>query len=83
MSVLSILKYRFLKRYYAARFISNFGNGMGPVALAFGVLHLRNGSPSILGLVLASATIPMLIMSPFGGVIADKFGRAQIGRAHV
>ena len=78
MSVLSILKYRYLKRYYAARFISNFGNGMGPVALAFGILHLRNGSPSILGLVLASATIPMLIMSPFGGVIADKFGRARM-----
>lgn len=78
MSVLAILKYPFLKRFYTARFISNFGNGMGPVALAFGILHLKSGSPTILGWVLASATIPMLIMSPFGGVIADKFGRARM-----
>jgi MFS family permease len=51
---------------------------MSPVALAFGVLHLKNGSPTLLGWVLGSATISMLIIAPFGGVIADKFGRVRM-----
>jgi len=51
---------------------------MGPIALSFGILHLKNGSASVLGLVIASTTISMLIISPFGGVIADKFGRVRV-----
>jgi MFS family permease len=51
---------------------------MGPIALSFGILHLKNGSASVLGLVVASTTISMLIISPFGGVIADKFGRVRV-----
>ena len=51
---------------------------MGPVALAFGILHLKNGSPTLLGWVLASANIAMLLVAPFGGVIADKFGRVKM-----
>jgi MFS family permease len=78
MQVRELLKYPYLKRFYAARFISNFGNGMSPVAIAFGILHLKNGSPTILGLVLGSATVAMLIVAPFGGVIADKFGRVRM-----
>ena len=68
MQVRTLLNYPFLKRYYAGRFISNFGNGMSPVALAFGILHLKNGSPTLLGWILGSATISMLIVAPFGGV---------------
>ena len=67
-----------IKTLYLARFISNFGNGMAPIALAFGVLALPNGSAQLLGLVLGVQTTIFLIMTPFGGVIAD-----QIGRAHV
>ena len=78
MQVRTLLNYPFLKRYYAGRFISNFGNGMSPVALAFGILHLKNGSPTLLGWILGSATISMLIVAPFGGVIADKFGRVRM-----
>ena len=78
MSVRQVLKYPYLKRYYAARFISNFGNGMSPVALAFGILHLKNGSPTLLGWILASANIPMLLVAPFGGAIADKLGRIRM-----
>ena len=51
---------------------------MSPVALAFGILHLKNGSPTLLGWVLGSATISMLVVAPFGGVIADKFGRIRM-----
>jgi MFS family permease len=51
---------------------------MGPIALAFGILALPNGSANMLGLVLGTTTIVFLIMAPFGGVIADKYGRARM-----
>jgi MFS family permease len=51
---------------------------MGPIALAFGILALPNGSANLLGLVLGTTTVLFLIMAPFGGVIADKYGRARM-----
>jgi predicted MFS family arabinose efflux permease len=50
---------------------------MSPIALAFGILNLPEGDANMLGLVLGSTTVAMLIMSPFGGVLADKFGRVK------
>lgn len=78
MELKALLRQRYVKRLFLARFISNFGNGISPVALAFGILHLPNGSASELGWVLGSSTITMIIMSPFGGVIADKYGRVKM-----
>lgn len=77
VSFTELFGYRYIKRFYFARFISNFGNGMSPIALAFGILHLPNGSVNLLGLVLGVTTVAMLVMSPFGGVLADKFGRIR------
>jgi len=51
---------------------------MGPIALAFGILALPNGSANMLGLVLGATTVFFLLMAPFGGVIADKYGRARM-----
>ena len=73
-----VLAHKYVKRLFIARFISNFGNGMGPIALAFGILALPNGSANVLGFVLGVTTIVFLIMTPFGGVIADKYGRARM-----
>jgi MFS family permease len=73
-----VLAHKYVKRLLFARFLSNFGNGMGPIALAFGILALPNGSANLLGLVLGTSTVLFLIMAPFGGVIADKYGRARM-----
>lgn len=73
-----VLAHKYVKRLFIARFISNFGNGMGPIALAFGILALPNGSANMLGFVLGSTTVVFLLMAPFGGVIADKYGRARM-----
>ena len=73
-----VLAHKYVKRLFIARFISNFGNGMGPIALAFGILALPNGSANVLGFVLGVTTVAFLIMTPFGGVIADKYGRARM-----
>ena len=78
MSVRKTLNHRYIKRFYLARFISNFGNGMGPIALAFGILRLPHGSAKELGFVLGALTVAMLCMLPFGGVIADKYGRIKM-----
>jgi len=78
MSLRATLNHRHVKRFYIARFISNFGNGMGPIALAFGILHLPSGSAKELGFVLGASTVALLCMLPFGGVIADKYGRIKL-----
>jgi len=78
MKANEVLGHRYVKRLFLARFISNYGNGMGPIALAFGILGLPNGSANLLGLVLGTTTVLFLIMAPFGGVIADKYGRARM-----
>ena len=78
MNTLDILLVKYAKRLFIARFISNYGNGMGPIALAFGILGLPNGSANLLGLVLGTTTVLFLVMAPFGGVIADKYGRAKM-----
>ena len=78
MQTREVLAHKYVKRLFLARFISNYGNGMGPIALAFGILGLSNGSANLLGLTLGITTVLFLIMAPFGGVIADKYGRARM-----
>ena len=78
MQTKEVLVHKYVKRLFLARFISNYGNGMGPIALAFGILGLPNASANLLGLTLGITTVLFLIMAPFGGVIADKYGRARM-----
>jgi len=78
MQAKEVLAHKYVERLFVARFISNYGNGMGPIALAFGILGLPNGSANLLGLVLGTTTVLFLVMAPFGGVIADKYGRAKM-----
>ena len=78
MTVRRTLSHKYIKRFYLARLISNFGSGMGPIALAFGILHLPHGSAKELGFVLGAQIVAMLCILPFGGVIADKYGRLKI-----
>jgi MFS family permease len=78
MSVKEVLAHKYVKRLFIARFISNYGNGLGPIAIAFGVLALPNGSANLLGIALGSTAVCFLLMAPFGGVIADKYGRARM-----
>ena len=70
--------YRGFTKLALARFISNLGNGITPIALSFGVLGLPNGSASQLSLVLGSQMIPLLLFMLFGGVIGDRYKRNKI-----
>jgi MFS family permease len=66
------------RRLFLSRTISNVGNGVAPIALAFGVLALPGATPTSLSIVLAAQAIPLIVVLPVGGVIADRFGRARI-----
>lgn len=67
------------RHYWLSFTVNTLGSTMAPVALAFAVLHVSN-SPTSLGLVLASNTIPMVLLLLFGGVVADRLPRDLILR---
>ncbi len=69
---------RRFRTLWFARLISNLGNGMAPTAISFGVLGLDGATPRDLGIVLAAQAIPLVLMLPIGGVLADRFPRALI-----
>jgi MFS family permease len=66
------------RRLFTARTISNLGNGIAPIALAFGVLALPGSTATSLSIVLAAQAVPLVIMLPIGGVVADRLGRARV-----
>ena len=61
-----------------ARIISNIGNGLGPIDLAFGVLSLEGATASTLSIVMAAQLGPMVFFMLFGGVLADRYPRALV-----
>ena len=61
-----------------ARTLSNIGNGMSPIAMAFGVLSLPGSNASSLSWVTASHMVPIVLFLLLGGVVADRLGRARV-----
>ena len=61
-----------------SRFISNVGNGVSPIALAYGVLSLPGATGKDLSIVMAARFVPLLTFMLFGGVIADRFQRNRL-----
>jgi MFS family permease len=73
-SSLGIRNYRL---YFVGQGISLCGTWMQTVAQALLVLKLT-GSGTQLGLITAVQSIPILVLGPYGGVIADRFPKRQI-----
>src|SRR6185369_16855808 len=63
-------------RYLSAIVVSQLGNGMANVALAFAVLQF--GTPTDLGIVLLAREVPMIVFLLLGGVFADRMPRRTI-----
>jgi MFS family permease len=59
---------------FTGRAVSDFGDKLVPVALAFAVLELDH-SASALGLVFAARMIPLVVLVLVGGVWADRLPR--------
>lgn len=62
----------------SARLISNVGNGLSPIALAYGVLSLPGADGSDLSAVMGARYLPLIIFMLIGGVFADRFQRNRI-----
>jgi MFS family permease len=71
---LAIRNYRL---YFIGQGISASGTWMQSVAQGLLVLKLT-GSGTALGLVTALNTLPVLLLGPWGGVIADRFSKRRI-----
>jgi MFS family permease len=71
---LSIRNYRL---YFIGQGISQCGSWMQSIAQGLLVLDLT-GSGTALGLVIALQCLPVLLLGPWGGVIADRYSKRQI-----
>ncbi|MGI9184925.1 MAG: MFS transporter [Solirubrobacteraceae bacterium] len=73
-AALSIPNYR---RYYGGQAISLIGTWMQMTAQAWLVFTLTHSS-TWLGVIIALQTIPVLILGPYGGVIADRVDKRRM-----
>lgn len=74
----SILALKHVRKLLAARLTSNFGNGLAPIALAFGVLDLPGATAKTLSVVVFAQMFPLVGFMLIGGVIADRYPKALI-----
>jgi MFS family permease len=72
-AALAVPNYR---RYYAGQAISLIGTWMQMTAQAWLVLSITHSSTA-LGLVIALQTLPVLLLAPYGGVIADRVDKRK------
>lgn len=62
---------------WSGQFVSGLGNHVFDVALALWVVQVTN-SASLMGILLAVTSIPQLLLTPIGGVLADRYSRKKI-----
>jgi MFS family permease len=73
-AALSVPNYR---RYYGGQAISLIGTWMQMTAQSWLVLVLTHSSTK-LGLVVALQTLPVLLLAPYGGVVADRVDKRKL-----
>jgi MFS family permease len=73
-AALSVPNYR---RYYVGQAISLTGTWMQMTAQAWLVLSLTHSSTA-LGAIVALQTLPVLLLAPYGGVIADRVDKRRL-----
>src|SRR5436305_14194234 len=70
-AALAVANYR---RYYSGQAISLIGTWMQMTAQSWLVLTLTHSSTA-LGVIIALQTLPVLVLGPYGGVIADRVNK--------
>ncbi|MBZ0277166.1 MAG: MFS transporter, partial [Anaerolineae bacterium] len=74
---LSALRYTNFRLYFFGQIISVSGTWMQAVAQGWLVFHLTQ-SELWLGIVACAAGLPSLLLSPFAGVVVDRYPRRRI-----
>jgi MFS family permease len=73
-STLAPLRHRDFRRLWAGTFFATAGQWVQQATLGWVVYHIT-GSASVLGAVLGIRAIPMLLLAPVSGLVADRFDR--------
>jgi MFS family permease len=76
-ATLRALRYRNFQLFFGGQLISLVGTWMQNVAQAW-LVYKMTGSSVLLGLVGFSSQIPVFLMAPVGGIVADRFSRRRI-----
>jgi MFS family permease len=71
------LRHRNFQLFFAGQLISLIGTWMQTVAQAW-LVYRMTGSAFLLGAVGFSSQIPVFIMAPIGGIVADRFNRRRV-----
>src|SRR5205814_3981925 len=71
------LRHRNFQLFFAGQLISLIGTWMDTIAESWLVYRLT-GSPVLLGMVSFAGQIPVFLIAPFGGVVADRLNRHRI-----
>ena len=74
---LAALRHRDFRLFWSGQLVSLIGTWMQSVGQAWLVLELT-GSPAQLGLVTALQFAPILVLSPVGGAMSDRFPKRRI-----
>lgn len=77
LSPFSTLKVTHFRNYLLGAFVSEIGNQMQIVAVAWQVYEMTR-NPASLGLIGVANIIPILLFSLFGGLMADKVNRKKL-----
>jgi len=76
-NIFRTLRYRNFRIFFAGQNVSLIGTWMQQIAMGWLVYRMTN-SPFLLGIVGFSSQIPTFILSPLGGVVADRFDRRRL-----
>jgi MFS family permease len=66
------------RRYALGSLVSNTGTWMMRVAQDWLVLRLTDGSGTALGITTGLQFLPVLLLSPYAGVVADRFSKRRL-----
>src|SRR4051794_24958481 len=76
-ATLRALQYRNFQLFFSGQLISLIGTWMQTVAEAWLVYRLT-GSSVLLGAIGFAGQIPIFLMSPVGGIVADRYSRHRV-----
>lgn len=80
LKVFAALHVRNYRVYFTGALLSNVGTWMQRVAQDWLVLELSGGSGLAVGITTALQFLPLVLISPYGGLIADRFDKRTILR---
>ena len=76
------LSHRNYRRYFAGSIVSNIGTWMQRVAQDWLVLTIPGNGGAALGITTGLQFLPILLLSPYAGVIADRFPKRRAPPDH-